>query len=310
MPRAVQFTRFGGPEVLSVVDVARPEPIEGQLLVHVVVASLNPAEVGIREGAFAQIWPADFPMGQGHDFSGVVAALGPGVTGFEVGDPVIGFAPRAAMADFTVIDASTAAKMPEGIDFASAATIPASGATGWAGVAAVDPGEGETVFVSSASGGAGVFTVQLARLRGARVLGGTSSANAHRLEGLGIEPVAYGPGLSARLRDLAPSGIDAVIDTFGGGYVDLAIELGVAPARINTIADYAAVSRYGVQSQGNGNAMSPEIWTALQDLVVSGQLIVPVEAEYPLEDIRRAYIDVATRHGFGKRVVRLRPDPR
>lgn len=309
MPRAVRFTRFGGPEVLDVVDVPRPHPAEGQLLVQVVVASLNPAEVGIREGAFAQIWPADFPMGQGHDFSGVVAALGPGVTGFEVGDAVIGFAPRAAMADFTVIDAATAARMPEGIDFASAAAIPASGATGWAAVTAVDPCEGETVFVSSASGGSGVFAVQLARLRGARVIGGTSPANAHRLEALGVEPVPYGPGLADRLRALAPDGIDAVIDTFGGGYVDLALELGVAPVRINTIADYAAVQRHGVQSQGNGDAMSPEIWEALQGLVVKGQLVVPIEAEYPLEGVRRAYVDVAGRHGFGKRVIRLRPDP-
>ncbi|MFF5553861.1 NADP-dependent oxidoreductase [Streptomyces olivaceoviridis] len=310
MPRAVRFTRYGGPEVLDIVDVPRPEPAEGQMLVQVVVASLNPAEVGIREGAFAQIWPAEFPMGQGHDFSGVVAALGPGVTEFEVGDPVIGFAPRAAMADYTVIDASGAAKMPTGIDFASAATIPASGATGWAGVNAVNPGEGETVFVSSASGGAGVFTVQLARLQGARVIGGTSPVHADRLRELGVEPVSYGPGLRERLRKLAPHGIDAVIDTHGGGYVDLAVDLGVAPRRINTIADYAAVQRHGVRSQGNGDAMVPEIWEALQDLVVKDQLVVPIESEYPLEDVRRAYIDVATRHGFGKRVIRLRPDPR
>ncbi|MEU8380922.1 NADP-dependent oxidoreductase, partial [Streptosporangium sp. NPDC048865] len=223
MPRAVRFTRYGGPEVLSVVDVPRPEPAEGQLLVQVVVASLNPAEIGIREGAFARIWPADFPMGQGHDFSGVVVALGPGVTGFEAGDAVIGFAPRAAMADFTVVDAGAAAKKPVGIGFAAAATVPASGATAWAGVAAVKPVEGETVFVSSASGGAGVFTAQLARLQGARVIGGASLANAHRLEALGVEPVVHGPGLRTRLRELAPDGIDVVIDTFGGGYVDLAI---------------------------------------------------------------------------------------
>ncbi|MFI2364060.1 NADP-dependent oxidoreductase [Promicromonospora sp. NPDC019610] len=309
MPRAVHFTRFGGPEVLDLVEVARPEPAEGQLLVHVVVASLNPAEVGIREGAFARIWPAQFPMGQGHDFSGVVAGLGAGVTGFEIGDPVIGFAPRAALADFAVIEASGAARMPHGIDFASAATVPASGATGWASVMAVDPGPDETVFVSSASGGAGVFAGQLARLRGARVIGGTSPVHADRLRSLGVEPVRYGSGLRERLQELAPEGIDAVIDTFGGGYIDLAVELGVAPRRINTITDYAAVQRHGVQSQGNGDAMSPEIWEAILDLVAQGRVVVPIEAEYPLEDVRRAYVEVGTRHGFGKRVIRLRPDP-
>ncbi|MGW5741013.1 NADP-dependent oxidoreductase [Amycolatopsis sp. NPDC003861] len=310
MPRAVQFTRYGGPEVLSVVDLPRPDPAEGQLLVQVVVASLNPAEVGIREGVYAQRWPAEFPMGQGHDFSGVVAAPGPGVTGFAVGDPVIGFAPRAAMADYTVIDASGAAKIPAGLDFAPAATIPASGATGWGSVAAIKPAERETVFVSSASGGSGIFTAQLARLHGARVIGGTSPAHAGRLQELGVEPVFYGPRLRDQLQELAPNGIDAVFDTFGGGYVDLAIDLGVPPHRINTIADYAAAERHGAQVRGNADAMSPEIWEKLLDLVVKQQLVVPIEAEYPLEEIRRAYLDVATRHGFGKRVVRLRPDPR
>ncbi|MEU8379537.1 zinc-binding dehydrogenase, partial [Streptosporangium sp. NPDC048865] len=117
------------------------------------------------------------------------------------------------------------------------------------------------------------------------------------------------PGLRTRLRELAPDGIDVVIDTFGGGYVDLAIALGVSPQRVNTIADHAAATRYGVHTKGNGDAMSPDIWAELEDLVASGRLVVPIEAEYPLEDISRAYVDVASRHGFGKRVVRLRPDP-
>ncbi|MEV4343265.1 NADP-dependent oxidoreductase [Actinoplanes sp. NPDC049596] len=309
MPRKVQFTRYGGPDVLTLVEAPRPRPAAGEVLVEVVVASLNPAEVGIREGAFATTWPAEFPQGMGHDFAGVVAALGPQVTGFTVGDAVVGFAQRGAMADFALVEAAATAPKPAGLGFATAATIPAAGATAWATVAAVAPAAGETVFVSAAAGGVGVLAAQLARLAGARVIGAASAGNAARLRELGVEPVEYGPGLEARLRSMAPGGVDAVIDTFGGGYVELALALGVPPERINTITDYAAVARYGVQARGNGDAMSPPIWSELQTLIAAGRLSVPIEAEYPLEDIARAYIDVATRHGFGKRVVRLRPDP-
>lgn len=260
MSRKIQFIRYGGPEVLQLVDVPRPRPAAGQVLVEVVVAALNPAEVGIREGAFATVWPADFPQGMGHDFAGVVAGLGPDVTA-------------------------------------------------WATVAAVDPVPGETVFVSAASGGVGVLAGQLARLAGARVIGATSAGHLRRLAGLGIEPVEYGRGLETRLRALTPDGLDAVIDTFGGGYVELGLALGLPPKRINTITDYAAVQRYGVQARGNGDGMSPAVWSEVQALIADGRLVVPIEREYPLEDVARAYADVATRHGFGRRVVRLRPDP-
>nr|WP_218163296.1 NADP-dependent oxidoreductase [Actinoplanes philippinensis] len=309
MSRKIQFTRYGGPEVLELVDVPRPQPAAGQVLVEVVVASLNPAEVGIREGAFHERWPAEFPQGMGHDFAGVVVGFGPDVTGFAVGDEVVGFAQRGAMADFALVDAGSVGPKPAGLGFAAAAVVPAAGATAWATVAAVDPAPGETVFVSAASGGVGVLAGQLARLAGARVVGATSAGHMHRLLTLGIEPVEYGRGLQSRLQAMIPDGLDAVIDTFGGGYVDLAIEFGVSPERINTIADHAAVQRYGVQARGNGDGMSPAVWSEVQALIADGRLVVPIEAEYRLEDIARAYIDVANRRGFGKRVVRLRPDP-
>ncbi|MBL7260192.1 zinc-binding dehydrogenase [Actinoplanes sp. LDG1-01] len=175
----------------------------------------------------------------------------------------------------------------------------------------MSPAPGETVFVSAAAGGVGVLAGQLARLAGARVIGASSTRNMPRLEALGIEPVPYGPGLEARLRAMTRDGLDAVIDTFGGGYVELALALGVAPERINTITDYAAVQWYGVQARGNGDALSPGVWSELQTLIAAGRRVVPIEAEYPLEDIARAYTDVATRHGFGKRVARIRaPDLR
>jgi NADPH:quinone reductase-like Zn-dependent oxidoreductase len=102
MPRAVRFSRYGGPEVLEIAQVDRPRAGRGQVVVDVVATALNPGEIGIREGVFAAIWPARFPEGQGNDFAGRVAEAGDGVTGFAAGDEVLGFAPRAAQADFVV----------------------------------------------------------------------------------------------------------------------------------------------------------------------------------------------------------------
>jgi len=109
MSRAVRFDSYGGPEVLRIVEVPTPVPGPGQLLVRTVVAPINPGEIGIREGAFADTWPATFPEGQGNDFAGWLVSTGEGVTGFAADDEVIGFVPRAAQADYVALDADAVA---------------------------------------------------------------------------------------------------------------------------------------------------------------------------------------------------------
>ncbi|MEU0468593.1 NADP-dependent oxidoreductase [Amycolatopsis sp. NPDC006131] len=307
MPRAVRFSRYGGPEVLEIAEAERPQAGHGQVVVDVVAAALNPGEIGIREGVFAAVWPARFPEGQGNDFAGRVAEVGDGATGFAPGDEVLGFAPRAAQADFVVAGPGALTAKPAGLGWAEAASIAGAGATAWAGVAAVDPRPGETVVVSAAAGGVGVITAQLAKLRGARVIGTASEGNFGFLRDLGIHPVAYGPGLAERLRAAAPQGVDAYLDTFGAGNVSTAIELGVRPARINTIADGRAVQRYGVHSAAQEQADEPEIWAELAALAAGGELTIPVAAIYPMERVREAYQDLGTRHVRGKRVLAIKP---
>ena len=303
MARAVRFRRYGGPEVLEVADVERPAAPPGGVVVEVVSAALNPGEIGIREGVFASTWPASFPEGQGNDFSGVVAEVGAGVTGNSVGDAVLGFSPRAAQAEFVVTRPDRLAAKPASLGWDEAATIAGAGATAWAAVRAVAPEPGETVVVSAAAGGVGVVAAQLARLRGARVLGTASEANAEFLTSLGIVPVRYGPGLGDRLRAAAPEGVDAFVDTFGNGNVDVAIGLGVAPARITTTADGRAVQRWGVRSDAQEQADTPQEWARIADLAARGHLVLPIARTYPLDDVRDAYRDLATRHVRGKRVL-------
>ncbi|WP_222192452.1 NADP-dependent oxidoreductase [Modestobacter italicus] len=306
MARAVRFSRYGGPEVLEVVDVPRPAAGAGQVVVAVVAAALNPGEIGIREGVFAELWPATFPEGQGNDFAGTVAEVGAGVTGSAVGDEVLGFSPRRAQAEFVVVDADRLAAKPAGLGWEAAASIAGAGATAWAAVEAVRPRAGETVVVSAAAGGVGVFAAQLAGLRGARVIGTAGDGNADFLRSIGVEPVRYGDGLAERLRALAPEGVDAFVDTFGSGNVDVAIALGVRPARVNTTADGRAVQRYGVRSQAQEQADEPAIWRRLAELVAAGDVVVPIASSHPMDEVVQAYRELAGRHVTGKRVLRIR----
>lgn len=305
MPRSVIFRRYGGPEVLEIVDVPRPKAPKGQFVVHVVAAALNPGEARIREGEFAAQWPAEFPEGQGNDFAGEVAEVGDGTSGFAVGDEVIGFAPRAAHADFVVVARDSLVRKPAELSWSQAACIAGVGSTAWAAVEAVDPQPGETVVVSAAAGGVGVVAAQLARLRGARVIGTSGASNFDLLRSLRVEPILYGPGLGERLAAAAPSGVDAYIDNFGDGNVEIALGVGVPPGRINTIADVDAAALYPIHTDAQAHASSPAVWSQLAELVAAGKLTIPIAAEYPLDEVARAYHDVASRHGFGKRVLKL-----
>jgi NADPH:quinone reductase-like Zn-dependent oxidoreductase len=124
---------------------------------------------------------------------------------------------------------------------------------------------------------------------------------------LGITPVTYGPGLAQRIRAAAPAGVNAYIDNFGSGNVDVAIELGVSPARINTIADGRATRQYEVHSDAQEQAASPALWAQLALMSAAGRFTVPIAQVYPLERVQDAYRDVATRHARGKRVLNLKP---
>ena len=309
--RAVRFAEHGGPDVLNVVEVPRPGARPGQVEVAVVAAATNPGEIGIREGHFAAIWPAHFPEGQGNDLAGYITEVGAGVHDFAIGDEVLGFAPRMAQAEYVVLSVDAVAPKPPGLAWEAAATIAGAGATAWAAVSAVNPQPGETVVVSGAAGGVGIYAAQLARLRGADVIGTCGEANFGLLTSLGIRPVEYGPGLSRRLRELAPKRIDGYIDTFGSDNVSVAVGLGVAPNRINTLIDQDAVQRFGVHSDAQEQANVPRIWAELADLVARNDVTVPIAAVYDFttEQVRQAYRAVGTRHVSGKRVLRVVPAP-
>jgi NADPH:quinone reductase-like Zn-dependent oxidoreductase len=177
--------------------------------------------------------------------------------------------------------------------------------TAWGAVHAVQPKEGETVVISGAAGGVGSLAVQLARRTGATVIGLASGSNHEWLKSHEVIPVAYGDGVADRIRAAAPGGVDAFIDTYGDGYVDLAIALGVAAGRIDTIADYAAAAKYGVKTAGGAEAgPGARVLAELAGLIADGHLEVPIANVYPLAQVREAYTELELRHTHGKIVLR------
>jgi NADPH:quinone reductase-like Zn-dependent oxidoreductase len=305
MPRAVRFDEYGGIDVLQVVEVDRPAPGPGQVLVRVKAAGINPGEAAIRKGAFAERWPSTFPSGQGSDLAGVIEEAGEGVGDFAPGDEVIGFTHnRAGQAELVVVEATDLARRPAGVSWDVAGALFVAGTTAWAAVRAVALAEGDIIVVSGAAGGVGSLAVQLAKEAGATVVGLASEANHEWLSAHGVIPVAYGDGVAERIRTAASGRIDAFIDTYGDGYVELALELGVEIERIDTIIDFAAVEKYGVKAEGNMTGASAEVLTELAGLIADGRLEVPIAKAYPLAEVREAYRELERRHTRGKIVLR------
>jgi len=303
--KAVRFDHYGAIDVLYVAEVPRPVPGQHQVLVEVKAAGINPGEANIRSGALHARFPATFPSGQGSDLAGVVVELGEGVAGFAVGDEVIGFVDtRSSHADFVLVDAANLTLRPSELSWEEAGALFVAGTTAYAAVRAVAAGPGDTVVASGAAGGVGSLAVQLTKLAGATVIGLASEVNHEWLADHGVLPVAYGSGVADRiLAAAAGAPIDAFIDTFGDGYVELALELGVDAARIDTIADFAAVAKYGVKAEGNGAAASAAVLAELAGLIDTDQLELAIAASYPLAEVRAAYTELEQRRTRGKIVL-------
>ena len=304
MSRAVKFDHYGDRSVLYIAEVEVPSPSADEVVVRVRVAAINPGEASIRVGALEKAFPATFPSGEGSDLAGVVSAVGPGVTEFTVDDEVLGWSwRRSSHAEYVAVPVTQLIKKPSNLSWEVAGSLYVVGCTAYAAVRAVAPRQGETVAVSAAAGGVGTVVVQLLRLKGATVLGIASEPNHDWLRAHGVIPVAYGEGLAERLAALAPDGIDAFIDLFGPQYVELAVELGVPPGRIETIISRDKALEVGGKVEGSGDASTTQVLSEMAELVASGQIEIPIAATYPLERVQDAFAELEKRHTRGKIVL-------
>lgn len=296
--RAIRFSRFGGPEVLEVAEVPDPQPGPGQIRVAVRAVGVNPVDWKIRSGGMG----GELPQGTGRELAGIVDALGEGVSDAQVGDRVFGFADGAAAAELALL--SDYAPIPPSLDFAAAAGLPVAVETATRTLDLLGVGEGATVLINGASGAVGQAAVQIARQRGARVIGTASPTNHDYLRSLGAEPTSYGDGLEDRVRALAPDGVDAALDAAGGGALPALVSLTGGPEHVVTIADYPGAEQTGVRfSGGMGTERAVRALREVGDLIEAGRFSLPVARTFPLDQIGAAHELSETGHVRGKLIL-------
>ncbi|CAN5171325.1 NADP-dependent oxidoreductase [soil metagenome] len=297
MSRAVRFDRVGPASVLYLADVEPAVPGPGKIRVRVKAAGLNPADYKVRNGTNP---PTVFPASLGRELAGVVESLGEGVTRVAVGDEVFGNVAEVALAELAVTNPNNMAFKPAALSWEIAGGLALAGQTAWDELASQNVTDADTVLVSAAAGGVGGIVSQLALRTGATVIGTASEENHEFLRSRGIIPVAYGPGLADRVRRAAPTPITVVFDHHGSETILAALELGVSPQRINTIA--MNPDEHGVQRVGRG-PINTDTLDTLAALVVEGALVVEIAATYPLEKVVEAYEQLEGGHVRGKIVV-------
>ncbi|WP_369409075.1 NADP-dependent oxidoreductase [Herbidospora yilanensis] len=291
MMRAAGVAEFGAADRLRIVAVPRPEPGPGEVLVRVRAAGVQPADVAVRSG-----WlppgapPAEFPVVPGNEFAGVVEGTGEEVAGFRV---------MRCYAEYVVVPETQIVPKPEGVGWAEAGALSASGQTAHTALERLDVRKGETLLVHGAAGGVGTMITQLAVRRGVRVVGTASAANQDHLRGLGAVPVVYGDGEPDRLREAGP--FDAVLDAAGRGNLRTDVELVADRSRIGSIVDWELARELGCLWIGSDRNQAR--LAELLDLVAHGELRVTVRAAYPLEEAWKAHADVESGHGRGKVVL-------
>ena len=298
MLKAVRFSQFGGPEVLEIVDLPDPHPGPGQVRIAVRAAGVNPSDWKKRQG----LMDPELPQTMGYEAAGVVDELGEGVAGVAVGDRVFGFsAEGAAQAELAVL--SWYAPIPPSLDFPRAAALPAAIETATRALDQLGVGSGTVLLINGASGSVGSAAVQLAVVRGARVIGTASPANQEYLRSLGAEPVVYGEGLAGRVRVLAPGGVDAALDVAGSGVLPELIELAGGAEHVVTIADFAGAREHGVRFSSGDAGRAVHALAEIGELIESGRFRLPVAQTFPLAEIAEAHRVSEDRHVRGKLVL-------
>ncbi|WP_433448177.1 NADP-dependent oxidoreductase [Streptomyces sp. CA-142005] len=305
MSKAYVYTRHGGPEAEALIDLDRPGPGRGEILIAVRAAGVNPVDWKLRQG-FRRPGEGErvFPVVFGSEAAGVVAEVGPGVTGFAVGDEVFGGAAHGAYAEYALLTADVTAHKPAALSFRDAATLPVAAATAYDGVRQLDLPGGSTLLVTGAGGGVGSAAVQIARAFGLRVVGVASEGKKEFVESLGAVHVSSGPDLVERVRSAAPDGIDGVYDLVGGPVLTEAAELLKDRAKLVTAGSpqqaVAALGGAAVQ-----RVRTAAVLEAVADLAVRGALNPHVTRVFPLEQAGQALRAVEDGHALGKIVIEV-----
>jgi len=296
--KAVQFSQYGGPEVLELIDVPEPHPAPGQVRIRVRAAGVNGIDSKIRAGDMREVMPLDLPAGTGRDAAGVVDEVGAGVSDVEVGEAVFGSG-SGTFAEYAVL--TSWATKPDALSFAEAAGFGMPVETALRILDQVGIQAGQTLLISGASGGVGSATTQIAVERGIRVIATASPKNQDYLTSLGAVATTYGPGLVERVRDLAPDGVDAALDIAGSGVIPELVELTGDPTTVLSIADFSAPD-HGARVSSKPTDV-PAALTEAARLWEHGHLSIPVERTFTLDHAAEAQAANADGHVTGRLVM-------
>ncbi len=304
--RAALLTEYGSPDVVHPGEVDEPIVGPDSVLIDVAAASVNPVDWMIIAGYLQGFIPHHLPMVPGWDVAGTVLAVGPAVREVSVGDRVAAYdredhVQYGTFAERTAVPVRSVARVPDGVDLVQAAAVPLAGLTAEQLLDATGVREGLTVLVHAATGGVGSFATQLALHRGARVIGTASEANHEVLRGWGAQPVTYGDELVDGVRELAPQGVDVIIDLIGGDALAATPKLLADGGTVASVVDPEAVADVG----GNYVFVRPDadMLGRLLTLVADGSLAVDVAETFPLERAGEALALNAERHVRGKVVI-------
>jgi NADPH:quinone reductase-like Zn-dependent oxidoreductase len=305
--KAIRVHQYGGPEQLRHEDAPVPQPAEGQVLVRVQAASVNPIDYKLASGAFRQFMPLNFPWIPGGDFAGVVETLGPGVTGVKRGDAVYGDSPGGgAYAEFVAAPAGMVAPRPAKLTPVEAASVPIAGQTAWQGL--FDHGHlqrGQTVLIHAAAGGVGIFAVQLAHWKGARVLATAAADNAEFVRSLGADQVI---DYKATPFESVAKDVDLVLDLVGGETQQRSFRVlkpgGYLVSTVQPPAQEEA-ARHKVQALMMRMQASTKGLTQLAELLDAGTIRTVVTHTYPLAQAQEAWRQIMSGHTRGKIVLRV-----
>lgn len=310
--RAITYSRYGGPDVLRLTDLPTPKVAPDAVLVRVRAASVNPVDWKVREGHLDPLMDTVFPVVPGWDVAGVVEQVGLDTPELQVGDEVFGYVRKdvvggavagGTFAELVAAPVRTLARKPAAWSFEEAAAVPLAGLTAYQTIRRSGVAAGQTVLVQAAAGGVGSFAVQIARALGARVIGTASERNHDFLRSLGADPVEYGDGLADRVREIAPDGVDVVLDYVGGDALDVVPDVLRDGGTVASVTDPRARDELG----GHYVWVRPDA-TDLAELARlgdAGELRPEVAEVFDLADAAAAHELSATGHVRGKVVVRV-----
>jgi NADPH:quinone reductase-like Zn-dependent oxidoreductase len=294
----LQFTEYGGPEVISLGEAPEPHAGPGQIRIKVRAASVNPADWKFVSGMYAQGKPLEGTGYPGYDAAGVVDEVGEGVTDVAVGDDVFGRGDHT-QAEYAVLDAW--ARKPPSVDWAVAAAAGVVSEVAERVLRLLGVTEGSTLFIDGGSGGVGSTVTQIAKARGATVVGSASEANQDYLREIGAIPVVYGEGMVDRVRALDLK-IDAVLDAVGKTPIEDLISLAPQPSQVVSIANFAAAEAGARVTGGMGDSQPMKALAEAAELLEQGKLVIKFQT-FPFDRAVEAYQISYNGHARGKLVL-------